>query len=138
MLLDAFADLNWLAVLVAGLAYFVMGALWYTDALMGRQYRAALGLDPDAKATPDPTPLVINFVGWLVSALALGLVATAVGAEGVAEGLILGLVVGVGVVVTQMLVTTTYEGRGNALFKVNAPYVIIGYMVMGVILATWR
>jgi hypothetical protein len=52
--------------------------------------------------------------------------------------LILGLVVGIGVVVTQMLVTTTYEGRGNALFKVNAPYVIIGYAVMGVVLATWR
>lgn len=138
MLLDAFADLNWLAVLVAGLAYFVIGAVWYTDALMGRQYRAALGIDPDAKATPGATLLVINLVGWLVSALALGLVATAVGAEGVAEGLILGLVVGVGVVVTQMLVTTTYEGRGNALFKVNAPYVIIGYIVMGVILATWR
>lgn len=138
MLLDAFAELNWLAVLVAGLVYFVIGAVWYTDALMGRQYRTALGLDPDAKATPDPTPLVINLVGWLVSALALGLVATAVDADGVAEGIILGLVVGVGVVLTQMLVTTTYEGRGNALFKVNAPYVIIGYIVMGVILATWR
>ena len=138
MLLDAFAELNWLAVLVAGLVYFVIGAVWYTDVLMGRQYRAALGLDPDAKATPDPTPLVINLVGWLVSALALGLVATAVDADGVAEGIILGLVVGVGVIVTQMLVTATYEGRGNALFKVNAPYVIIGFIAMGVILATWR
>ena len=138
MVFDAFADLNWLAVLVAGLAYFIIGAVWYTDALMGRQYRSALGLDPDARATPDPMPLVINLVGWLVSALALGLVSAAVGAEGFAEGLLLGLVVGVGVVITQMLVTTTYEGRGNALFKVNAPYVIIGYAVMGVVLATWR
>lgn len=138
MLFDAFADLNWLAVLVAGLAYFVLGAVWYTDALMGRQYRTALGLDPDTKQNPGPTPLVINLISWLVSALALALVAIAVGAEGAGEGLVLGLVVGVGVVVTQMLVSTTYEGRGNALFKVNAPYVVIGYVVMGVILAAWR
>lgn len=138
MLFDAFGDLNWLAVLVAGLAYFVIGALWYTDALMGRQYRAALGLDPEAKATPEVTPLVVNFVGWLVSAVVLGLITVAVGADSFADGLVLGLVVAIGLVVTQMLVTTGYEGRGNALFKVNAPYVIVGYAVMGVILAVWR
>ncbi|MEX2655125.1 MAG: DUF1761 domain-containing protein [Acidimicrobiia bacterium] len=137
MLLDAFADLNWLAVLVAGLAYFVLGAVWYTDMLMGRQYRAGLGLDPNVKQAPDPKPLVINLISWLVSALALALVTVAVGAQGAGEGLVLGLVVGVGVVITQMLVMATYEGRGNALFKVNAPYVVIGFALMGVILAAW-
>jgi hypothetical protein len=138
MLFDAFADLNWLAVLAAGLAYFVLGALWYTDILMGRQYRAGLGLDPDQQGTPDPTPLAVNLVAWLVSAVALGLIAAAVGASGFVDGLVLGLVVGIGIVVMQMLVTSTYEGRGYALFKVNAPYVVIGYVVMGIILATWR
>ena len=138
MLFDAFGDLNWLAVLVAGFAYFVIGALWYTDALMGRQYRSALGLDPDVKGTPDVTPLLVNFVGWLVSAVALGLVSAAIGADSFADGLVLGVVVAIGMIVTQMLVTTGYEGRGNALFKVNAPDVIIGYAVMGVILAVWR
>ena len=138
MLFDAFADVNWLAVLVAGLAYFVIGALWYTDGLMGRQYRSALGLDPDVKGTPDMTPLAVNFVGWLVSALALALISVAVGADSFVDGLVLGLVVAVGLVVTQMLVTTGYEGRGNALFKVNAPYVVVGFAVMGVILAVWR
>lgn len=138
MLFDAFGDLNWLAVIAAGLAYFIIGALWYTDALMGRQYRTALGIDPDQRGTPEPMPLVINLVAWLVSAVALGLVTAAIGAEGFADGLVLGLVAGVGLVLMQMWVTTNYEGRGNALFKVNAPYVVIGYAVMGVILATWR
>lgn len=138
MLLDAFSDLNWLAVVMAALAYFVLGALWYTDALMGRQYRAALGIDADSQGTPEVGPLVVNFVGWLVAALALGLIAVAIGADGFVDGLVLGLVVGVGAVLTQVLVTSGYEGRGNALLKVNAPYVLIGYAVMGVILATWR
>ena len=134
----SFADLNWLAVLVAGLAYFVLGAVWYTDALMGKQYRAALGLDPNQAGKPEPMPLVINLVGWLVSALALALVMEASGASGVGDGILFGLVVGVGIVLSQMLVMTTYENRGNALFKVNAPYVVLGYTLMGIILATWR
>lgn len=138
MVFDAFADLNWLAVVVAGLAYFVLGALWYTNALFGRQYRTALGIDPESQQSPDPMLLVTNLVGWLVSAVALGLIVVAVGADTLLEGAVLGLVVGVGIVGTQMLVTTTYEGRGSALFKVNAPYMLIGYVVMGAILAVWR
>lgn len=134
----SFADVNWLAVLVAALAYFVLGAVWYTDALMGRQYRAALGLDPNQAGKPEPMPLLVNLVGWLVSALALALVMAASGASGVGDGILFGLVVGVGMVVTQMLVTSTYAGRGLALFKVNAPYVVLGYTVMGIVLATWR
>lgn len=134
----SFADLNWLAVVVAGLAYFVLGAVWYSEPLMGRQYRSALGLDPDRSGTPEPKSLIVNLVGWLVSALALALVMVAAGASGVGDGILFGLLVGVGMVVSQMLVTTTYEGRGTALVKVNAPYAIIGYVVMGIILATWR
>lgn len=39
---------------------------------------------------------------------------------------------------TQLVVNATYEGRGTAILKVNAPYMIIGYVVMGAILAAWR
>lgn len=134
----SFADVNWLAVVGAGFAYFVLGAVWYSDALMGRQYRAALGLDPDQAGKPESKSLIVNLIGWLVSALALALVMAASEASGVGDGILFGLLVGVGMVVTQMLVMTTFEGRGNALFKVNAPYVVIGYLVMGIVLATWR
>ena len=74
MLVDAFGELNWLAVIVAGLAYYGLGAVWYTNALFGRQYRTALGLDPEEQAQPDPTLLGVNLVGWLLASLALALV----------------------------------------------------------------
>lgn len=138
MLFDAFAELNWLAVLVAGLAYFVLGALWYTNVLFGRQYRAAVGVNPDEQGQPDPKLLVTNLVGWLVAALALGLMAVAIGAEGVVDGVVLGLVVGIGMVGAHQVVNASYEGRGTAVLKVNGPYMIIGLVVMGVILAVWR
>lgn len=138
MLTDAFGELNWVAVIVAGLAYFVLGAVWYTNALFGRQYRTALGVDPEVQAQPDPMLLVTNFVGWMVAAVAMGLIAVSVGADSVLDGIVLGLVVSVGVILTQLVVNATYEGRGTAILKVNAPYMIIGYVVMGAILAAWR
>lgn len=138
MLTDAFGDLNWAAVVVAGLAYFVLGAVWYTNALFGRQYRTALGVDPDVQAQPDPMSLVTNFVGWMLAAVALGLIAVSAGADSLLDGIVLGLVVSVGVILTQLVVNATYEGRGTAILKVNAPYMITGYAAMGAILASWR
>jgi hypothetical protein len=138
MLTDAFGDLNWAAVIVAGLAYFVLGAVWYTNALFGRQYRTALGVDPDVQAQPDPMLLVTNFVGWMVAAVAMGLIAVSVGADSVLDGIVLGLVVSVGVILTQLVVNARYEGRGTALLRVNGPYTVIGYALMGAILAAWR
>ena len=33
-----FSDMNWLAVLVAAVAYFMLGALWYSKALFGNAW----------------------------------------------------------------------------------------------------
>ncbi len=138
MLFDAFSELNWLAVVVAALVYFALGALWYSNLLMGKQYRTALGIDSEASGQPDPQLLGINLVGWLLSAVVLGLLAVQIGADSFADGLVLGLAVGIGLVGAHAWVTTAYAGRGYALLKVTGPYMLIGYAVMGVILALWR
>ena len=48
---DVLQQINWLAVLVAGLAYFFLGALWYS-VLFGKKwqsYNSALTSRPNAK-----------------------------------------------------------------------------------------
>ncbi|MGA7097686.1 MAG: DUF1761 domain-containing protein [Acidimicrobiia bacterium] len=137
MILDYFGDLNWLAVLVAALAYFVLGAIWYSNPLFGRQYRAALGVTGEA-GTPDPMMFVVNLVGWFVAATVLGLIAKGIGASTFLDGVVLGLVAWVGFVVTNRVVAIYYEGSGWAIARVNGPYNLLGYVVMGVILAVWQ
>jgi hypothetical protein len=134
MVLDAFENLNWLAVLLAGLAYFVLGAIWYSNLLFGRQYRAAIGAGEEP-ATPPVVSLIVNLVGWLVAALAMGLIATAIGADGFADGAVLGLVVWLGFVLTTQVVNDFYQGINADLAKINGPYNLLGFVIMGVILA---
>ena len=38
MTLDGLGDLNWLAVLVAALVYFILGAIWYAPPIFGRAW----------------------------------------------------------------------------------------------------
>ncbi len=136
MIFDAFSELNWLAVVVAALAYFVLGAIWYSNALFGKQYRAAIGVAPDASGQPVPTALFTNLVGWFVTAIALGLISNSIGADSFGDGLALGLVVWAGFIATNRIVAAAYEGPNRALMMVNGPYNLLGFLIMGVILAT--
>lgn len=135
MILDLLDELNWLAVVVAGLAFFILGSIWYSNALFGEKYRAAIG-QADADVVNVPA-IVANLIGWLIAAIALGLVSEAVGADSVLDGIVLGVVVAFGFIGTNRIVGLMYEGRNTALMRVNAPYNLIGYALMGVILAIW-
>jgi Protein of unknown function (DUF1761) len=136
MLFDYFADLNWLAVLVAALAYFVLGAIWYSNMMFGKAYRAALGITE--QGTPSPSLLVINFVGWFITATALALVGAAAGASTVLDGIVLGFVAGVGFVVVHQVVAGVFDPGRRALMSVTVPYTVPGFVIMGVILAVWK
>ena len=132
MLFDAFDDLNWVAVVIAALAYWVLGAIWYNDAVMGKKWREATGVD---MSKPTAQQIVGNLALWFIAALALGLISTAIGADDVLDGLVLGLVVSFGFIVTNRINEHLYVGGKQALMKANAPYALIGFALMGIILA---
>ena len=135
MLFDAFDDLNWWAVIVAALAYWVLGAVWYNDAVFGKQWREATGVD---MSKPTAQQIVGNLVLWFIAALALGLIVNMIEADGFGDGIVLGLVVSFSFIGTNRINEWLYTGHPNkALMRVNAPYNLLGFMIMGVILATW-
>ena len=61
MSFDAFSDVNYLAVLVAALAYFALGAIWYIPPVMGTTWQKAGGIEVPEGQGPNP----ILFVGTL-------------------------------------------------------------------------
>lgn len=40
-----FTNLNWLAIALATVAYFMLGALWYSGLLFGKKWAALVGID---------------------------------------------------------------------------------------------
>ena len=137
MIFDSLSDLNWLAVIVAALAHFALGAIWYNDVLFGKQWRAATGLEMGEGGKPSAGALVTNLVALFVAAAVLGLISLSIGADSLGEGVVLGLVVSAGIIGTNRVIGDLYEGRNMALVKINAPYTLLGYAIMGAILATW-
>ena len=97
MSFDALSDLNWLAVIVAALAYFAIGAVWYAPSVFGKAWMAAGGLAmPEAGTRPSPAIYLTPLIGSVLSAVALGMLAKATGTDTLEEGIALGLVVAIG------------------------------------------
>ena len=128
--------LNWWAILVATIAGFVLGGLWYGP-LFGKAWMAAIGKTAD-DIKPSPTPFVVSFVTALVTAIVLALLINALGVVRVVDGAILGLVIGVGFIATAMASDSAFCGWGLRLFLIQAGYRVAYSVLMGAILTWWR
>lgn len=131
--------INWLAVLVAGLAYFFLGAIWYT-ALFGKKwqsYNAVFMNDPNERKGAG-TIMFFSFILMLVSAFGLALLAERFGIFGWAGGLKLGLLTGICFSATGIHISYLYEKRPLGLHLINGLYNVAGNVIAAIIICTWR
>jgi hypothetical protein len=134
--MESIAALNWLAVLTATVAGFVLGGLWYGP-LFGKAWMAALGKTPD-DIKPSPAPFIVSFCTALITAIVMALMINALGITSAAGGLHLGLAIGLGFIATAMASDSAFCGWGVKLFAIQAGYRAAYSLLMGVILAVWQ
>ena len=134
MLFDAFGDLNRLMMIVAALACWILRAISYSSPLFRGQWQATTGKDMSQSSA---TQIAKNLVLWFITALGLALIANKIGADDALDGIVLGFVASFGFVGTNRINESLHMGMENkALMKVNAPYTLLGFIVMGIILST--
>ena len=137
MLLDTLGDLNWLAILVATIAWFAFSAMWYSiPPISGPWMRAA-------KVTPGEGPplaalLIPTFIGYFVTATVIALLARATGSTDVADGIALGVLLGLGFGIVSALIVQLYEQKGGAYWLINGINALIAYTIVAVIVTLWN
>ena len=129
-------DLNWLAVLVAAVAFFAVAAVWYQPKVMGTKWMRAAGVEP-SKGSPSPWIFVGTLIAYFLMATALAMIARGIGGSSFGDGLVLGLVTGVVFVGAQAWVNATYESRSMGLVIANGGIGILGHVIMAVIVTVW-
>ena len=132
-------DINWLGVLVATLAYFVLGALWYSPMLFGKRWMRAAGIaEPAEGEGPGPAIYLMPLISSLLASVALAMIARAMNASGAGDGLELGLIVGLGFVISVMLTTATFETHKPepwVWFALTAGYHFVGVILASIIVS---
>lgn len=132
--------INYLAVIVAAVAFFVVGGLWYSPLLFGKQYMTLRSINSDA-VTNTSMPIgqiVSEFVRGLVVAYVL---ARLLGLLGVATWLSaaqLGLWLWIGFPVMILMSSVIHENVPWQLAAIHSGDWFIKIMVMTVLLGVWR
>ena len=134
------SHVNWMAILAAAVAYFLLGALWYS-VLFGKKWAQLVKLDtsnPDMKK---------GMAGMMVSTLVLILI-VCFGLEvliiklgflqEVVYGIQLGLLTGLAFATTAVSISYVYENRPANLYLINNGYHVIGHVIAASILVLWR
>ena len=133
----AFAHLSYLAVFIAAVASFIVGALWY--GALARPWMAALGwsaADTAAYKAMPVLPMLVSFVAELVMAFVLAGVIGHLG-PGMAtirNGLISGAFIWGGFVVTTLVVNNAYARRSLKLSVIDAGHWLAVLLVQGAML----
>jgi hypothetical protein len=142
MSFDVLGELNWLAVIVAAVAYFVLGAIWYAPPVLGKPWMAAGGMDmPADDRRPGPGIYLVPLIGSVLSAIALGMLAEASDTDTAGEGLVLGLVTAVGFALAIALITATFETnkpKPMVWGAINAGYHALGIIAAALIIGAWQ
>lgn len=133
--MDAFA-VSWLAIIIAAIVKFAIGAVWYT-ALFGGRYRALLGVPEGAPAEGMVPSLIVQIVGDLIMAYILARFIVHYGDPTLLAGILVGFMAWLGFVVTIMAGTIYYEKRPPEFVAINAGYQLVGIVVMGAIIGWW-
>ena len=133
----AFSGVNYLAVVVAAGAVYVLRILWYSPPLFEKQWVTAAGLGDEMVRPGSPGSIFgASFVLELLASFALALF---IGPEATFHvGLQTGVVVGGLLVGTALGVVYLFERRPLKLWLLNAGYMTCAFAVMGGILGAWR
>lgn len=130
---------NHLAILVAALIQFFLGAIWYS-LLFAKPWMALVGHTPTPGQRPKGaiTSMIVSFIGGLILTFILAHVVIWAGADTIPHGLFIGFICWLGFVAAPLLSETMYEKRPGKLFAINSGYWLLSMLISGALLAVWR
>lgn len=131
-------EISWWAVIVAAVAKFVIGWIWYAPPVLGNNWMAEVKLSQDEFRANMVPAIITQIVGDLVMAYILARFIAHYGTPSIGSGLLIGFMAWLGFVATVTIGQVVYERRSFKLFLINSGYILIGLLVMGAILGWWH
>ena len=142
MITEVFKEINWVAVLVGTIGYFMLGAIWYSF-LFKNKWIAYQGISAEEMSKPDAKKgvgaiMFASFIMMFITSTGLAILGDYLGLNGWQHGLRLGLLTGICFACTSMAINMLYEKKPLGLFLINGGYQVLGTIISAVIIACWR
>lgn len=92
---QALLNINWLAVLIATVAYFVLGGFWYWRPIFGKHYDDALGFERPDNWKWTSIYFTVPFLSCLLASIGISVLINAIKLSSLTETINFGLVIGI-------------------------------------------
>jgi len=130
-------EFNWLAVITATVAGFLLGGLWFSPLMFADRWIAAIGKTPEEMGSPMRS-MVLSFITTFVMSMALALIIGRLPDMTALGGLRFGVVLGVGVNLMGMISDAAFTKSSRELLWIQGSYHVVMVTVMSVVHAAWR
>jgi hypothetical protein len=131
--------LNIWAVVLAAVAYWLLGAAWFT--VLSKPWLVSIGKTMDQLTREGVNPGVaygVAFVANLIIAYVLDWVIVSTGEQTWLRGLTIGALMWIGFVGTTIGTAHIFEARSLEGFVLTAGYPLVGMLLMGAIVGGWK
>jgi Protein of unknown function (DUF1761) len=136
------APVNLWAIVVAAVAYMVVGYLWYSETLFGKPWRRLVGMKDGAMSNNDAMvkSMLMSFVTALVMSYILAHFIVYAEENTLLGGVKIAFWSWAGFVATMGANDFIYAVKPKSLnlYFINAGYVLVSLLVMGGILGVWQ
>ncbi len=134
--------MNWLAILCAGAAYWVLGFVWYSLLFGGiwgaEQIKHRRESDSSAAKGEFAGMMIATFLSNIVATTAIAFLLRRTGIVDLPHALKLGAGVAVGFSITTLTIVHVWERKSTKVWMIDASYHLIGCLIAAAILVSWR
>lgn len=139
--MNAFNEINWLAIPVAGIITMFVGGLWYGP-LFGKAWMQEFGItEEEIKASGSPAPAMIkSFVASLVLGVGMSLtiIWSGMPAGDWAGGAVIGALTAILVVGGAVFPNYAFESKTMKHYLIHMGNITVSMVLIGAMLAVWR
>ncbi len=130
---------NWGAVVAAGIADWILGAVWFTG--FKNSWQAGTRIPPEElqayMAHPNFWPYIVSLICSILIAYVIARLLSSYEHHNMFTGIGVGLLIGLAAAVA-MITEMVFEIRAVSFIMISAAYPLLGCILMGVIVGAWR
>jgi len=133
--------MNWLAILCAGAAYWVLGFVWYT-LLFGKMWAAEQARFRGERPPPGGSEMFGKMAGTFIcnlltaSAMAYALYKAQI--YDMNHALRMGVAAGIGFAGAAITMISIWEGKSTRIWFIDAGFNLVGCVLVAIILVSWH
>lgn len=138
---DVFGQINYWAVLVSGIVYWLIGMLWFST-IIGKSWSEEIKKHGIKISKPTSRKMAVKsiwtFVFNLIVAFGVAILVNSLGIHTIGSAIGLGLVLAICFAAAVMVTSYLWESRSFKLSFYDIFYPFAGIIISSIIIASWR